>query len=201
MKANNQPNSNSAVSHNAVPHLSAALPHEYVEPHWYAAYTCARHEKRVAQQLQQRSIEVFLPLYEAAHRWKDRRKRVQLALFPSYVFVRIALKDRLRALQIPSVVRLVGFGVTPVPLEDGEVEGLRQAMALGVHAEPHPYLTVGRHVRLTYGPLAGLEGILLRRKGNCRVVLSIHLIQHSVAVDVDAHSVEPVFQSEKSAVR
>lgn len=190
MKASNQLNSNSAVSYSSVPHLPAALPHEYVEPHWYAAHTCARHEKCVAQQLQQRSIEVFLPLHEAVHRWKDRRKRVQLPLFPSYVFLRIALKDRLPALQIPSVVRLVGFGVAPVPIDDGEIEGLRQALALGVRAEPHPYLTAGRRVRLTNGPLAGLEGILLRRKGNCRVVLSINLIQRSVAVDIDAADVE-----------
>src|SRR5271157_5605311 len=81
---------------------------EYLEPHWYAAYTCANHEKRVALQLERRSLECFLPLYESVRRWKDRRVRLELPLFPGYVFVRLALRDRLQVLQVPGVARLVG---------------------------------------------------------------------------------------------
>jgi transcription antitermination factor NusG len=159
---------------------------------WYAAYTCANHEKRVAQQLAARSVEHFLPLYESVRRWKDRRVQLQLPLFPGYVFVRLDLRDRLQVLEIPSVARLVGFNGTPTPLPDGEIEALKAGLAGGVRAVPHPYLKVGRRVRIKSGPLAGMNGILLRRKGKFRVVISIDLIQRSVAVDASAADVEPV---------
>ncbi len=170
---------------------SPALPAEYVEPRWYAAYTCARHEKRVAEQLERSSVELFLPLYETVHRWKNRRARVELPLFPGYVFVRIALKHRLQVLEIPSVVRLVGFNGRPCALADEEVEALRNGLSRHLRAQPHPYLSVGRRVRIIGGPLQGLEGILVRKKGNLRIVLSIDLILRSIIVDVDMADVEP----------
>jgi transcription antitermination factor NusG len=145
----------------------------------------------VAEQLDQRSVERFLPLYESVRRWKDRWVRLQLPLFPGYVFVHMAMRDRLQVLQIPSVVRMVGFSGLPTPLSDEEVEGLRQALAQGVRAEPHPHLTIGRRVRIIAGPLAGREGILTRRRGSTRVVLSIDLIQKSVAAEVDMAVVVP----------
>jgi len=166
------------------------LPAAYLERRWYAAYTCPRHEKRVAEQLQQRAIESFLPLYESVRPWKDRRVRLQFPLFPSYVFVRIALVDRLRVLQVPSVVRLVGFNGLPTALPDREIEALRKGLADRKQLEPHPYLTVGRQVRIRSGPFRGLEGILIRKKGTWRVLVSIHLIQRSVLLDVDAASLE-----------
>jgi transcription antitermination factor NusG len=145
-------------------------------------------------------VESFLPLYERVQRWKNRQRvRLQLPLFPGYTFVRIALKDRLQVLEIPSVVRLVGFNGTPTPLADEEIEGLRQALAEGVRAESHPYLKIGRRVRITTGPLAGYEGILVRRKGTLRVVLSAELIQRSILLDVDGLAVEPVGSSPNRA--
>ena len=157
----------------------------YADPYWYAVYTCANHEKRIAAQFNARSIENFLPLYESVRRWKDRRVRIALPLFPGYIFVRHSLRDRLDILQVPGVVRLVGFNnaVVPLPIED--IETLRNGLRRTTRAEPHPYLTVGRRVRIVRGPFEGLEGILLRRKSNLRVVLSVHLIMRSVAVDVD----------------
>jgi transcription antitermination factor NusG len=172
-----------------------ANPTAQTEQHWYAAYTCAQHEKRVAQQLGQREVECFLPLYSAVHRWKDRRVRVELPLFPGYVFVRLALQDRLHVLQVPSVVRLVGFGGLPAALPDDQVEILRSGLADRLHAEPHPFLAVGRGVRIVRGPLAGLEGILRRKKNSLRFVVSVELIQRSVAVDVDAADVQPLHVS------
>jgi transcription antitermination factor NusG len=171
---------------------AAALPAAYVEPRWYAAYSCAKHEKRIAYQLQQKSVEYFLPLYEAVHKWKDRRKRVELPLFPGYIFVRIPLKDRLQVLEIPSVVRLVGFNGHPTPLPDSEIELLRSGLAHQLRAQPHPFLTKGRRVRIQRGPLAGLEGILTRRKGCLRVVLSVDLIMRSIAVDIDTADILPI---------
>lgn len=162
------------------------------QPRWYAAYTCARHEKRVAAQLEERAIECFLPLYETVHRWKNMRARLQLPLFPGYVFVRFPLNERLKVLQLPSVVRLVGFNGLPLPLPDEEMETLRAGLTRQLRAEPHPFLKVGRPVRIKCGPLAGLEGILLRKKGSLRVVLSIDLIMRSVAVDIDLADLVPI---------
>jgi transcription antitermination factor NusG len=162
------------------------------DPRWYAIYTCARHEKRVAEQLAQRRVEFFLPLYDAVHRWKDRRMHVQLPLFPGYIFVHFPLAERLRVLELPSVVRIIGFNGAPAPLPDDEIVSLRDGLAAHLRAEPHPYLKVGRRVRVRRGPLAGRDGILLRKKDKLRLVLSIDLIQRAVAVEVDAADVEPL---------
>lgn len=159
---------------------------------WYAVYTSANHEKRVASQLEQRAIESFLPLYDAVHRWRDRKMRLQLPLFPSYVFVRMFLRERVRVLQVPGVARLVGFGERPLALPEQEIEILRSGLGRGMNAQPHPYLTVGRHVRVMHGPLSGLEGVLLRRKGAFRLILSIDLIMKSIVVDVDVADVRPL---------
>src|SRR5712692_8315886 len=107
---------------------SAFFPESYLEERWYAAYTCANHEKRVAKQLEERSVEHFLPLYGSVRRWKDRRVQLDLPLFPGYVFVRLVLRDRVRVLQIPSVVRLVGFGGLPTALPDQEMEAIRNGL-------------------------------------------------------------------------
>jgi len=169
-----------------------SLEHEHAmsQARWYAGYTCANHEKRVAAELGAREVEHFLPMYSSVRRWKDRRVTLDLPLFPGYVFVRLALRDRMRVVQIPSVVRLVGFGGLPTALPDTEMEILQAGLSRSLRPEPHPYLTAGQKVRVSSGPLAGTVGILLRRKGNFRVVISIELIQRAVAVDVDAADVE-----------
>ncbi len=169
-----------------------ALAHTSIEPRWYAAYTCANHEKRVSSELAARDVDHFLPLYRSARRWKDRRVQLEFPLFPGYVFVRLSLCDRLRVVQIPSVVRLVGFGGLPTALPDGEIDAMRLSISQGLRAEPHPYLTVGRRVRLTAGPFVGLEGVLKRKKSGLRVIVSIDLIQRSIAIDVDASDVLPL---------
>ena len=158
---------------------------------WYAAYTCAKHEKRVASALGARDVEHFLPLFSSVRRWKDRRVQLDLPLFPGYIFVRLPFSERLRVVEIPSVVRLVGFGGMPIALPDIEIEIMRSGLSQGLRAEPHPFLIVGRRVRITGGPFAGLEGILKKKKSSLRVVVSLELIQRSVAVDVDADDVRP----------
>ncbi len=172
---------------------AVALPAPWAEQRWYAAYTCAKHEKRVAVELGGREVEHFLPLYSSVRRWKDRRVSLDLPLFPGYVFVRLALRDRLRVLQIPSVVRLVGFNGLPAALPDEEMEILRSGLCQSLRVEPHPFLTVGRRVRITGGPFAGLEGVLKRKRNSLRVIVTLELIQKSVAVDVDIADVVPVF--------
>jgi transcription antitermination factor NusG len=164
---------------------------------WYALYTCPRHEKTVAQQIEERSIECFLPLYRSVRRWKDRRKELELALFPGYIFVHLALQNKMRVLQLPSAVRLVSFNGQPAALPEIEIETLRDRLSRGGCAEPHPYLSVGRRVRVCAGPMQGLEGIILRRKDRCRVVFSLELIMRSVAVEVDESEVEPVAEDKR----
>jgi transcription antitermination factor NusG len=168
----------------------SAFSSEYLNSRWYAAHTNPRHEKSVLQLMEQNQIDCFLPLYKSVRRWKDRRKRLDLPLFPGYIFVHIALKDRLSALRIPGVVQLVSFQGKPAAVPDGEIEALRNGLRGSIGAEPHPYLKIGKRVRVNNGPLCGVEGILERRKDKFRVVLSIHLIQRSVAVEVDEGDIE-----------
>jgi transcription antitermination factor NusG len=169
-----------------------AMPAQYGEERWYAAYTSANHEKRVAEQLGIRSVEHFLPIYEAVRRWKDRRVRLALPLFPGYVFVRLALRDRLQVLRVPGVARLVGFNGAATALPNKEIETLKASLANGLRAEPHPFLTVGRRVRIKVGPLEGLEGIIIRRRNRLRLVISLDLIHRAAAVEIETACLERV---------
>jgi transcription antitermination factor NusG len=137
-------------------------------------------------------VEHFLPLYETVRNWKDRRKRMELPLFPGYIFVRIPLQERLRVLITPGVVRLVGFDNRPAALPDHEIEALRTVLLHRLRSEPHPYLTIGRRVRITRGALEGMEGVLIRKKGRVRLVLSINLIRQSAMIEVDSADVAPL---------
>ena len=159
---------------------------------WYAAYTASRHEKTVAEHLRQRDVECFLPLYETVHRWRNGRHRVQLPLFPSYVFVRMGVSQKLRVLQVPGLVQLVTFQGHPAALPDSEIATLRGALASGVLAQPYRYLSVGSKVEICRGPLQGMRGILLRHQGQFRVVLSVEMIMRSIVVEVDASDVVAV---------
>jgi transcription antitermination factor NusG len=159
---------------------------------WFAAYTNSRHEKCVASQFVERQIESFLPLYATRHRWRNRCEMlVELPLFRNYVFVRIDPRERLRVLEVPGVLSLVGFGRTLAPLPDFEIEALRSGLGRR-KIEPHPYLVIGERVRIKAGLMCGMEGVLVRKKNNFRVVLALDVIMQSVAVEVDADDLEPV---------
>lgn len=160
------------------------------EVRWYAAYTYPRHEKSVFEQLLQKSVECYLPVYEEVHRWTDRTVRLQLPLFPGYVFVHIPLSERRKVLNVGSVVRILSFNGHPVPLPESEIANLRMSLAHR-RAEPYPcYLCQGDRVRIKSGPLKGLEGIVEHHKGRSRIVISIHAIMNSVAVDLEAEDLE-----------
>ena len=161
------------------------------EPRWYAVHTNANHEKRVAEQLGDRCIEHLLPLYESVRKWKDRSVRLQMPLFPGYVFVRFVLRDKLKVLQIPSIAHLVSFGGHPALVPEAEIHSIQNCVNHGHHLEPYPYLQVGRRARVSGGPLRGLEGIILRRKNGTRFILSLDLIMRSVAVEIDDFDLMP----------
>jgi transcription antitermination factor NusG len=167
-----------------------ALP---AEPKWFAVYTTSRHEKRVAQHLTQREIEFYLPLYKVERKWSDgSRVKLDLPLFPGYLFVRIKRSERVRVLDVPGTLAMVGgTGREPAPLPDDAIEALRAGLHLR-RAEPHPLLTVGQRARIRSGALAGMEGIVERKKNSCRVVLTLEHIQRSIAVEVDGNDLEPV---------
>ena len=177
--------------HNAA-EVGEALPGELTpatdsspRPRWYVAYTLPRHEKAVADRLSKMEVETYLPLYSAMHSWNHRRVRVELPLFPGYVFVRMDIARKPRILGHPGVIRMVGFNGRAAALPDGEIEALRSSLAM-CKAEPYPFLTAGKRVRIHSGPLAGLEGKIVRRKGTVRLVVLINLIQRAILIELDA---------------
>jgi transcription antitermination factor NusG len=163
-----------------------------LEGRWYALSTRHQHEKAAADLLAKKGFETFLPLYSTTHRWKDRNKVLSLPLYPCYVFLRGGFERRLQILTTPGVLGVVGFGGRPGIIPDNEVEAIRQVIAGRLRAEPCPFLKCGDWVRVKGGPLEGIEGILVRKKNLYRLVLSVDLLQQSVAVEVDASMVEAV---------
>lgn len=162
---------------------------------WFAVFTVPRHEKRVETHLRLREIENFLPLYRTQRQWKDgSRGMLQLPLFSSYIFVRIGCYGRVPVLKVPGVISIVGCGAQPLPVPDSYIHWLREGLREG-KIEPHPYLTAGAKVRIRSGAMAGMEGVLLRKKNNLRVVLTLEMIMRSVTVEVEIKDIEPVGQS------
>jgi transcription antitermination factor NusG len=183
----------------SITHVSPANGGRSSQSHWVAVYTAARHEKAIARQFQQRRIETFLPLYRSVHRWKDRKKEVELALFPSYVFVRISTTHKLQLLQVPGVVHIVSFNGELAAIPEQEINALRNGLDNQLCAEPCPYLRVGKRVRVIRGPMAGAEGILSRKKDKYRVVISVDVLMRSVAVEVDITDLELIHSSRSQA--
>ena len=157
---------------------------------WFALYTRYRHEKAVAQQLSEKGLEAFLPLYKTAHRWKDRVKELFIPLFPNYVFVLASPGQRGTVLSTPGVHDFVRLSGVPAPIPVEEIDAVRRVVEQGLNAEPHPFLRSGDHVRVKSGPLEGLEGVLVRKKNFYRLVLSVELLVKSISVEVDVADVE-----------
>jgi transcription antitermination factor NusG len=170
------------------------------ESSWWALYTRHQHEKVVAEMLLAKGLEVFLPLYESVRRWKDRSKLLSLPLFPCYVFVRGAVNRRLQVVSTPGVHMVLSRGERVATIPDGEIEAIRRSVEGPFRVEPHPFLKCGEQVRVTRGSLAGVEGILLRKKGWYRLILSVQMLAQSVAVEIDASDVEPATVRNASGV-
>lgn len=161
---------------------------------WFAVQTRSRYENLAAKQLNGRGYEVFLPFYQCRRRWSDRMQEFEVPLFPGYLFCRFNLQDRLPILTTPGVIQIVGIGKTPMPVDEEEITALQTAVRTGIPRHPWPFLKVGQRVRVEAGPLSGLEGVLLNFKGRYRLVLSVSLLQRSVAVEVDSSWVTSVPQ-------
>jgi transcription antitermination factor NusG len=153
---------------------------------WFALQVRSRRESCVADYLRGQGYEWLLPLYKCRRRWSDRIKEVQTPLFPGYLFCRFDPQDRLPILKTPGVIQIVGVNRTPVAVDEAEINAIQTMVAAGVPNQPWPFLQVGEKVRIESGSLCGLEGILLDFKGSHRLVLSISLLQRSVAVEIDS---------------
>lgn len=159
---------------------------------WYALQVRSRKESYVASQIQSHGFECLLPTYKSIRKWSDRMKEVEQPLFPGYLFCRFDFQSRRPVITTPGVIQVVSCGRVATPLSDEEIQALQLAVSSGVAKQPWPYLQVGQRVRVNYGTLTGLEGILVTVKGNHRVVLSVTLLQRSVAMEVEAAWLSPI---------
>ncbi len=164
-------------------------------PCWYATYTKSRHEQKVNGHLLRKNIETFLPLIEKWSRRKDRRKKIKVPLFPSYVFVRVLMTpySHLEVLKTDGVVQILGTDGKPIPIPDEQIFAIQALMKNGMAITPFPYLKEGMRVRVINGPLMGIEGILLKTQPRKhRLVLSVDLLKEAVSVEIDELDVEPL---------
>jgi transcription antitermination factor NusG len=170
-----------------------AVPADLLEqPCWYALHTRSRHEKVVRDQLGAKGITNLLPLWHKRSVWKDRIKMVEVPLFSGYIFGHFPLKHKLEVLQTVGIVRIVGLNGYPLPVPNEQIEAVQTMIEQHLHYDPHPFLQEGMRVRVKRGLLRGAEGILVAKKQHYRLVISVDLIQKSVAVDIDSADVEPM---------
>jgi transcriptional antiterminator NusG len=184
---------------NCSTHLGAgeSLKTEALEltPAWYAVYAQVRHEGKVYTRLVAKSLECLFPQMERWSRRRDRRKKIQVPIFPGYLFVRTALDnyEHVKILQTPGVVSLVRNKDGPLPVPDHQIDSLKRVLGSKEALSSYPYLKEGMYVRVVNGPLYGCEGILVRRQENkARLVVAIDIIQQAVAVELNEGDVEPV---------
>ena len=162
------------------------------ESSWYAVHTMARHEKRVAAQFEEKRVCTFLPLLHQVHRWSDRRSIVEIPMFSCYAFVRMVqtVEERLKVLRTPGVLGFVGSERQGTSIPDQQIESLRKAVSKKIPCLPHPFISVGKRVRIRGGSLEGVEGILMRQGGDHSLVISVALLQRSVSIRVEGYDIE-----------
>jgi transcription antitermination factor NusG len=167
---------------------------DFESPAWFAVQTRPRHEKKVLAELQEKGVSTFLPLVSSTRQWSDRRRVVEIPLFPQYVFVRIAqtLQTRVFVLRTNGVTNFVGTRGLGVPIPDDQIERVQTVVTHGIPATPHAFLNVGKRIRIRGGALDGLQGILTAVTGDQTLVVSVELIQRSMAIRIAGFSIEPV---------
>ena len=159
---------------------------------WYALRVRTKCEKVVAGGLTQRSIVHFLPLYQTRTQWSDRVKTNSLPLFPGYVFAKLDSQQLHRVFAVPAFMHVVGRGNVPEPIDQDDIDGVKRLAAEGTRIGPWPFCSAGQLVEVTRGPLAGLRGVFLRAKGQDRLIVSLPILQRSVATEIESYNVQPV---------
>jgi transcription antitermination factor NusG len=183
-----------SVQHSTEELLSANLGLGEEAPSWFAVQTRPRYEKKVAAELHEKGIETFLPLNSAMHQWSDRRRLVHVPLFPGYVFVSIApsLTARISVLRTNGVLSFVGVRNMGVPIPEDEIDAVRAVVEGRVPFEPYPYLKVGQRVCIRGGSLDGVSGVLSAVNGDQSLIISVNLIQRSIAMRIEGYRVEAI---------
>jgi len=171
--------------------LQSELPICCQDPNWYVLFVRSNQERQVARHLQSRNLEHYLPCYCSVRDWKDRRVTLEMPLFPGYVFVRLCLPEKVKAITVPNVVGLLGTRDTPSSISNEEIHRIRMGVEYG-NAEPCAYLKQGDRVRITSGVMAGLEGMLVRRQNGMRMVIALDSIGRAFRVEVDASCLRPI---------
>jgi len=182
----------------AAPHYFRGQP-EAGTDRWYALYVRSRHEKAVENSLRGKGYSVFSPFYHTKRKRIDRIAEVEVALFPGYVFCEFDSNKRLPILMTPGVVRVVGRGNRPEPVDDTEIASIRTVALAGRPVQPWPFLRLGQRVRLQSGPLTGAKGIFLRVEDEYHLIVSVTLLQRAVSVVIEKDAVEPLFSGERHA--
>jgi transcription termination/antitermination protein NusG len=161
---------------------------------WYAIKTLSRQEKAAASRLTSIGVSLYLPLSSQLRQWSDRKKLVELPLFPGYVFVRMDLSQgtKLDVLKTPGVVGFVGNASGPLPIPETQIESVRTVIERGAECSPLPLRRAGDKVRVIRGPLAGIEGTLLKIGSDSQLVITIEMIQQSVAITISEQDLEPI---------
>jgi transcription antitermination factor NusG len=165
-----------------------------VPPKWYALYTRSRFEKKMLSELTDRRVEVFLPMREILSRWKDRKKRIWIPLFPGYIFVNHVdtPENRYRILNIPGAVRFVGTEGHADVVPEEQILDIRRFLESNISVDPYPYIEVGTRVEVIAGPLKGIQGLLVEKRGRFRFILRVDLIRQAISVEIDASDIRPV---------
>lgn len=163
---------------------------------WFALRVKSNFEEVSSLHLRQRGFVEYSPSYSVNSRWTDRVKLIRRPLFPGYVFCRMNPNDRLPVISAPGVLNALGFGKTPSPIPDEEISAIQAILASGQKVKPWPFLHVGQRVIIERGSLKGVEGILVRFKNACRIVVSINLLQRSVSAEVDEDAVRSLPRSD-----
>ncbi len=174
----------------AVPPLATVVE----ESRWYAIHTRARHEKSVTAQLERTGVTTFLPVIPQTHRWSDRQKIIQCVLFDCYTFVCLESypHKHLDIVKTPGVVGFVGIRGVGLPIPDKEIEDIRNLLVNNIPCAPYSYLRTGRRVRIRGGCMDGLEGVLVAKNSDQSLVVSVEMIQRSLAVRIEGYDIEPV---------
>jgi transcription antitermination factor NusG len=153
---------------------------------WFAILTKTGREKNATLLLENSGFECYLPVSKTSRKWSDRTKETDVPLFPGYLFCRMNPNDRLPVLITPGVVQIVGTGKTPIAVEEQEIEAVQRVASSGLSTTPWPYLQVGQTAQIEEGPLQGMSGIVVRIKSGFKLVLSVQLLQRSIAVEIDS---------------
>jgi transcriptional antiterminator NusG len=162
------------------------------EQSWFALQVRPRHELVAARMLRSKGFEEFVPTYSAKRQWSDRQKRIEFPLFAGYVFCKFYPVKKLPIINTASVIRIVGTNQGPAAIADQEIDAIRKAVQSGQSVQPHPFITIGSKVRIEEGPMEGVEGILIGQKKGSQMIISVGLLQRSIALQIEGYAIAPI---------